>query len=77
MCVLCEGSPASLTILYRNRICQMLALLEHPDALPADTALRLGRELLSLTQPDGTPRRCELVFPARPAAVEPNQENFP
>jgi hypothetical protein len=33
----------------RRRQLQLLALLEHPDALPAELALRLARKLLALT----------------------------
>jgi hypothetical protein len=33
----------------RLRQLQLLALLEHPDALPAELALRLAAELLALT----------------------------
>jgi hypothetical protein len=32
----------------RIRKLQLLALLEHPDALPAELAMRLARELLAL-----------------------------
>ena len=31
----------------RNRVLQLLALIEHPDLPPADAALRIGHELLS------------------------------
>jgi hypothetical protein len=31
----------------RIRVLQLLALIEHPDALPTDAALRIGQELLA------------------------------
>lgn len=34
---------------------QLLALLEHPHALPADLALRAAAELLSLSRPARRP----------------------
>ncbi|MDF2998634.1 MAG: hypothetical protein K0R27_4271 [Xanthobacteraceae bacterium] len=56
-CSLCAGTAEEAR---RRRMIQLLALLEHPDALPRDLALRLGGELLRLT--DGGPTfQCEAV----------------
>jgi hypothetical protein len=49
----------------RLRQLQLLALLEHPDALPAKLALRLARELLTLTGCQSA-FRCEPVEEIRP-----------
>ena len=42
-CACCAERPGD------GRARQLLALLEHPDALPADFALRLAAELLAST----------------------------
>ncbi|HEX2944281.1 MAG TPA: hypothetical protein VHO91_24710 [Rhodopila sp.] len=47
---------------------QLLALLEHPEALPAGAALRLAGEILALSQAGSAERRCETVIP--PASTE-------
>lgn len=49
-----DGSGAALA--RRIRVLQLLALIEHPDALPADAALRVARELLCWLDRDA-PRR--------------------
>ena len=36
----------------RKRILQLLALIEHPTALPADSALRIAQELLAWSAPE-------------------------
>jgi hypothetical protein len=68
MCILCaskpEGNPATAC---RSRVLQLLALLEHPDALQANLALRLGRQLLALTQPRRPALRCDAI--ASPATA--------
>ena len=49
----CEfGSGSNKDLARRRHLLQLLALVEHPDALPADAALRLGREILALTRRD-------------------------
>jgi hypothetical protein len=45
-CARCAGGQGDTR--ERERQLQLLALLEHPDALPADLALRLAGELLVL-----------------------------
>jgi hypothetical protein len=49
-------------------VLQLLALVEHPDALSTGAALRLAGEILDLVRVDRTERRCEPVSP--PSAVE-------
>lgn len=50
-----------------TRILQLLALLEHPDALPAEAALRIAGELLSWTGETPPRFRCEaIVRPGNP-----------
>lgn len=41
-----------------------MALVEHKDALPADAALRLCREILALIGPGVSLRRCDPVAPS-------------
>ena len=67
MCMLCEsGSGTDGALARRARVLQLLALVEHPDALPADAALRLGREIMMLTRPESGLRRCDPVAPPGP-----------
>lgn len=62
MCLLCERTLGSGgDVMHRAHILQLLALVEHPDALPADAALRLGREIMALIKPGSGVRRCEPV----------------
>jgi hypothetical protein len=49
----------------RLRQLHLLALLEHRDALPAELALRLARELLVLTSHRST-FRCEIFEESSP-----------
>lgn len=37
---------SSAVLAQRSRVLQLLALIEHPDALPRDAALRIAGELL-------------------------------
>lgn len=52
----------------RAKVLQLLALVEHPDALPADAALRLGHEIMTLIRPEPGLRRCDPVAPPGPHA---------
>jgi hypothetical protein len=63
MCRLCAAGSDGQRLARRAHVLQLLALIEHPDALPAEAALRLAREVLALTQPERTGRRCEPVAP--------------
>lgn len=60
MCLLCEAGfdqPQS----YRAQVLQLLALVEHPDALPRDAALCIARRILELTASNESVYRCEPV----------------
>ena len=49
----------------RLRVLQLLALVEHPNALPASAALRIGQELLAwIIAKDSLSRRCDQVLAA-------------
>jgi hypothetical protein len=61
MCLLCAAGLEDRRLAQRAHVLQLLALVEHPDALPADAALRLARKVLALTQPERTGRRCDPV----------------
>jgi hypothetical protein len=63
MCLLCAAGSEAQSLARRAHVLQLLALVEHPDALPAEAALRLAREVLALTQAERTGRRCEPVVP--------------
>ena len=71
MCLLCEsGSVKDADLARRVRVLQLLALVEHKDALPTDAALRLGREILALIGPGLSLRRCDPVEAPAQAAEE-------
>jgi hypothetical protein len=40
---------------------QLLSLIEHPDALPSEAALRVAREILVLAEADKSRFCCDLV----------------
>lgn len=53
MCRWCDldNPDSTLTpeqVAKQKRVLQMLTLVEHPDALPARDAMRLGQEILAL-----------------------------
>jgi len=48
----------------RKRVLQLLALIEHPTALPADSALRIAQELLAWSAREGSNDRFESVVGA-------------
>lgn len=56
----------------RARIRNLLALIEHPDALPAEAALRIARDLLAWAGASKSGLRCEALaspeFPIDPVA---------
>ena len=60
MCPLCAARFSHADI-RRARVLQLLALVEHPDALPTEAALRIGQEILALTRPNEVGRRCDAV----------------
>lgn len=63
MCMLCAERSKGMDEARRAHVLQLLALIEHPDALPAGAALRLAREVLALTQAEHTGFRCDPVSP--------------
>ena len=71
MCLLCAAGSDGQGLARRAHILQLLALVEHPDALPAEAALRLAREVLALTEAERTGRRCDPVAPPGSALEEP------
>ena len=42
MCLLCAAGLEGRRLARRAHVLQLLALVEHPDALPADAAVRLA-----------------------------------
>ena len=70
MCRLCAAGPEDRRLAQRAHVLQLLALVEHPDALPAEAALRLAREVLALTEAERTGRRCDPVAPPGSALEE-------
>ena len=61
MCLLCAAGLDGQMLAQRDHVLQLLALVEHPDALPAEAALRLAREILALIQAERTGRRCDAI----------------
>jgi hypothetical protein len=54
-CPHCAGDDVQ-----RRQLLQLLGLVEHPEALPAELALRLATELLALAD-HGSAFRCEPI----------------
>ncbi len=61
MCMSCAAGAEGGALARRAHVLRLLALVEHPDALPADVVLRLAREILALTRAERTGCRCDLV----------------
>ena len=61
MCRLCVTDANAAYLARRAYALSLLELLECPNALPADAALRLAREIIVLTQAEETTFRCEPV----------------
>jgi hypothetical protein len=62
MCRFCAPQSDGYSVTAaEDKVLQLLALLEHPTALPGDLALRLAGQLLRLTQPKRLIRRCDAV----------------
>lgn len=64
-CPHCADRP-SAALARRIRVLQLLALIEHPEALPADAALRIAGELLCWLDRDA-PRQVSEAEKAEPA----------
>jgi hypothetical protein len=61
MCLLCGAGLTDQSLARRTSVLQLLVLVEHPDALPADAVLRLGQEIMTLIRPESGLRQCEAV----------------
>jgi hypothetical protein len=66
MCLLCAAGPEGVRLAQRSQVLQLLTLVEHPDALPAEAVLRLAREILVLTEAERTGYWCDPVVPPGP-----------
>jgi hypothetical protein len=65
MCQYCAaGSPQPR--MDHARVLHLLAMIEHPDALPAEAVLRIANELLAWVGPSQSRLRCEVVPPETP-----------
>jgi hypothetical protein len=58
-------------------VLQLLALIEHPDALPADAVLRLGREIMMLISPKAALLRCDPVATPAPDIEKTSERRHP
>ena len=64
MSVLCEHGEAEDELMARRQhVLQVFALLEHPDALPAEVALRLRYEVRALTRLPSPQLRSDAALP--------------
>lgn len=61
MCLLCADGSGNRALARRAHVLQLLALVEHPAALPTDVVLRLGREIMTLMRQEPGLRRCDPV----------------
>ena len=59
MCMLCRVAEDQGSV-SREHVLRLLSLLEHPDALRPERALRLGRQLIATLNGDA-PYQCEAV----------------
>lgn len=55
---------------HRSHILQLLALVEHPTALPTDAALRIAGDLLAWSEPQAAECRCDDPATAPMAPVD-------
>ena len=68
MCMLCRAAEDQGGV-PRGQVLRLLSLLEHPDALHPEQALRLGRQLIATL--DGDARlQCEAVAAPAPAPAQ-------
>jgi hypothetical protein len=63
MCLLCADGLEGRKLARRAHVLQLLALVEDLDALPVNSALRLGGEILALTQTERAGPWCDSVVP--------------
>ena len=69
MCQYCAPG-ASRLVADRARVLHLLAMIEHPDALPAEAALRIAGALLAWVGPSDSGLRCEV-----PAGLDPAMDH--
>ena len=69
MCLLCGDLAGMPDAVGRARVVQLLHLLQHPDALPTGTALRLAGEILTLAAAQRAAFRCDPVAPGASVAA--------
>ena len=60
MCLCCTAGSSQPSA-GRRQILDLLALIEHPDALPAEAALRIAAEILAWVEPERSRYRCDLA----------------
>ncbi len=78
MCLLCAGGAERDGALARRaHVLDLLALIEHPDALPADAAVRLGREIMTLIAREPLPLQCDAVAPSEDDLQSARREETP
>ena len=64
MCLLCAGGIGLPDDAARRRhVLDLLALVEHPDALPPGAALRLSREIMAIIDQRAGGLRCDTATP--------------
>ena len=61
MCFLCQGFDRRSEAARRLHLLELLALVEHPDALPRSAALRLSREMLNMIETPARRFECDAV----------------
>lgn len=66
MCLLCDAAWGTRRLARRANVLQLLSLIEHPDALPTESALRVARQILALTEAEPADLRCAPVSPPGP-----------
>ena len=59
MCLRCANSLGPLGDVARLHVLDLLALIEDPDALPHEAALRISREIMTILGPPHRPLRCD------------------
>jgi hypothetical protein len=67
MCLWCATGSDGQRLVRRAHVLQLLTLVEHPNALPVEAALRLAQEVLEkLAEAERSERQCDLVAPPGP-----------
>lgn len=72
MCFRCvTGIGVNADAAHRLHVLDLLALIEHADALPCDAALRVGRELLAILDLHPDRFQCHPVTPGGATGEDP------